>query len=134
AEPLVYDHVVQPLLTKYCVDCHGAEKQKGKLRLDSLAELLKGGESGAALVAGDAGKSPIVQRALLPLSDDEHMPPEDKPQVQPEELGIIQFWIERGASPTLRVKDALPPASTRALLEHAAGGAPKADAVPVAAP
>jgi uncharacterized membrane protein len=135
AEPLVYEHVVQPLLTKYCVECHGTEKQKGKLRLDSLAELMKGGENGAVVVAGDAGRSSIVARALLPISDDDHMPPEDKPQLAPEELAVIRFWIERGATPTLRVKDALAPAASRALLEHAAGAAPKADQLPtVAAP
>ncbi len=134
AEPLVYEHVVQPLLTKYCVDCHGTEKQKGKLRLDSLEHLLKGGENGAVVTAGLASKSPLVQRTHLPLSDDDHMPPEDKPQLKPEELPIIEFWIDRGASPTLKVKDLLPPAATRALLEHAAGGIAPQSAVPAAAP
>jgi uncharacterized membrane protein len=135
AEPLVYEHVVQPLFTTYCVECHGSEKQKGKLRLDSLAELMKGGENGAVLVAGDAAKSSIVARALLPISDDDHMPPEDKPQLAPAELAVIRFWIDRGATPTLRVKDALAPAASRSLLEHAASGATKSDQVPtIAAP
>lgn len=133
AEPLIYEHVVQPLLDRYCVECHGLEKQKGKLRLDSLAEVMKGGESGAAVVPGDSSKSPLVQRALLPLSDDDHMPPEDKPQAKAEELAILGFWIDRGASPSLKVKDALAPLSTRSLLEHAALGTSKPASVPVAA-
>lgn len=123
AEPLVFEHVVQPLLAKYCVDCHGAEKQKGKLRLDSLELMLSGGESGAAVVSGAPDKSLLVTRMLLPLSDDEHMPPKDEPSPPPEAIELIRFWIERGASPALKVRDALPPASTRSLLEQSLNGA-----------
>jgi uncharacterized membrane protein len=123
AEPLVFKDVVQPILDEYCVDCHGSEKQKGKLRLDSLEELMKGGENGAVVEAGLAAKSPLLQRMLLPVSDDDRMPPEGKPSPKPEALALIEFWIERGASPTLKVKDALAPAASRALLEQAAGGA-----------
>jgi uncharacterized membrane protein len=126
AEPLVFKDVVQPILDEYCVDCHGGDKQKGKLRLDSLEELMKGGENGAVVEPGLAAKSPLLQRMLLPVSDDDRMPPEGKPSPKPEALALIEFWIERGASPTLRVKDALAPAASRALLEHAAGGAAKA--------
>lgn len=131
AEPLVFKDVVQPILTEHCVECHGTEKQKGKLRLDSLEELMKGGENGATVVAGLAAKSPLLQRMLLPATDDDRMPPEGKPSPEPEELALIEFWIERGASPTLKVKDVLAPAGSRALLERAAGGAvPKAATVP----
>jgi hypothetical protein len=124
AEPLVFKDVVQPILDEYCADCHGSEKQKGKLRLDSFEELTKGGESGTTVVAGLAAKSPLLQRMLLPVSDDDRMPPEGKPSPKPEALALIEFWIERGASPTLKVKDALAPAASRALLEQAAGAAP----------
>ena len=123
AEPLVFKDVVQPILDEYCVECHGSEKQKGKLRLDSLEELMKGGETGATVVAGLAAKSPLLQRMRLPPSDDERMPPEGKPSPKPEALALIEFWIERGAAPTLKVKDALAPAASRALLEQAAFGA-----------
>lgn len=124
-EPLVFADVIQPILDEHCVECHGADKQKGKLRLDSLEQLMKGGENGASVVAGLAAKSPLLQRALLPISDDDRMPPEGKPSPKPEALALIEFWIERGASPTLKVKDALAPTLSRALLEHAAGGAAK---------
>lgn len=123
AEPLVFADVVQPILDEHCVECHGADKQKGKLRLDSLAELMKGGENGASVVAGQVAESPLLQRMLLPVSDDDRMPPEGKPSPKPEALALIEFWIERGASPTLKVKDALAPTVSRALLERAAGGA-----------
>lgn len=134
AEPLLYDDVVQRTLNNYCFECHGTEKQKGKLRIDSLELLLKGGESGPAVVPGDAKKSPLVSRMLLPVADDDHMPPEGKPAPKPEELALIQFWIERGASPTLKVRDVLAPSVSRSLLEHTLGIAPASDSVPVSAP
>jgi uncharacterized membrane protein len=133
ADPLVYQDVLQPVLKHYCVDCHGPEKQKGKLRLDSLEELLKGGENGAAIVAGAPKKSLLLTRLLLPVTDDDHMPPEGKPGPKPEERALIEFWIERGASPTLKVRDALAPTVSRSLLEHALGGAAPSDSVPVSA-
>lgn len=131
SEPLVYEHVLQPILTHYCVACHGAEKQKGKLRLDSLEAVQKGGENGPVVVAGNAFKSPLVARVRLPATDDDHMPPEGKPGPTPEELALIEFWIERGASPTLKVRDVLAPVITRSLLEHALGPVAPSDAVPV---
>ena len=134
ADPLVYQDVLQPILKQYCVDCHGPEKQKGKLRLDSLEQLMKGGENGAVVSAGAPKKSPLVARMLLPPTDDDHMPPEDKPSPKPDAIELIQFWIERGALPTLKVRDVLAPTVSRALLEHALGGAPTSDSVPVSAP
>lgn len=126
AEPLIYEDVVQPILTERCAECHGAEKQKGKLRLDSLTELMKGGENGAAVVPGVSGKSALIERLLLPIADDDRMPPEGKPGPTPEEIALIAFWIDRGALTTLKVKDALAPVASRALLERIAGGAAKA--------
>jgi mono/diheme cytochrome c family protein/uncharacterized membrane protein len=124
AEPLIFQDVVRPILEQRCVECHGPEKQKGKLRLDSLEELMKGGENGAALEAGVSAKSALVTRMLLPLNDDDRMPPEGKPGPTPEEIALIRFWIDRGALPSLKVKDALAPTASRALLERIAGGAP----------
>jgi uncharacterized membrane protein len=134
AEPLVFESAVYPILNRYCESCHGPEKQKGKLRLDSLEAVLKGGENGPVVMAGDPKKSPLVARMLLPATDDDHMPPEGKQGPKPAELALIQFWIERGASPTLKVRDVLAPAESRALLEHTLGEKPPSDSVPVSAP
>src|SRR5881409_1913718 len=43
---------IQPILTNSCYECHGAEKQKGGLRLDQKAAAFKGGDSGPVLVPG----------------------------------------------------------------------------------
>ena len=131
AEPLVFADVVQPILEKYCFECHGPKKQKGKLRLDSLGAMTKGGEGGPALVAGSSATSELVKRIRLPKDDDDRMPPEGKPGPTPEELAVIAFFIDRGASATLRVRDTLAPASGRKILEAALAERPS---VPGAAP
>src|SRR4051812_28627691 len=48
---------VKPLLDSRCVSCHGPEKQKGKLRLDSRAAAIKGGEVGPSVVPGKPADS-----------------------------------------------------------------------------
>ena len=131
AEPLVFADVVAPIVEKYCVECHGTKKSKGKLRLDSIDAMLKGGEEGPALSAGSSETSELVRRVRLPKDDDDRMPPEGKPGPTAEELAVIAFWIDRGASATLRVRDTLAPPSGRKLLEAAIARAP---AVPGAAP
>jgi uncharacterized membrane protein len=120
AEPLVFADVVAPIFRERCVSCHGAEKQKGGLRLDSFENLKKGGKNGPELTPADAAHSRLVTRLTLPLADDERMPPEDKPQPTPGEVEIIKWWIDRGASDTLRVRDTLAPDAARALLIHSA--------------
>jgi len=121
AEPTVFEASVQPVLNRYCGDCHSEKKASGKLRLDSLAAIVKGGDSGAAIVPGSAANSELMKRLLAIPSDDDHMPPANKPQPSAEEITLVGFWIDRGATPTLRVRDALPPTPTRALLEKALG-------------
>jgi mono/diheme cytochrome c family protein/uncharacterized membrane protein len=92
-----YTQVVHPILQRRCVSCHGPAKQKGKLRLDSLANLRKAGETGPVLAAGNASDSLMIRRLLLPLEHDDHMPPEGKPQPTPAEIGLLQWWINAGA-------------------------------------
>src|SRR5688572_26874703 len=55
---------VKPLLDSRCISCHGAEKQKGGLRLDSRAATLKGGENGPAMIPGKPGQSLLLQAVL----------------------------------------------------------------------
>ena len=93
----VFAEVVQPILLQRCSACHGPEKQKADLRVDSLEALLKGGKSGPALVAGQASDSPMIHRLLLPLNDEDHMPPEGKPQPTLAEIVALEWWIDRGA-------------------------------------
>jgi len=92
-----YAEFVQPILRRRCVSCHGPEKQKGELRLDTLAGLWRGGQDGPVVVAGNAGESLMIRRLLLPLDHEDHMPPEGKPQPTAAEVELLQWWINAGA-------------------------------------
>lgn len=82
------------VLDRYCVGCHGPEKAKGELRLDSLAALLKGGDSGPALVPGNVGGSLLMKRVLAPVDAEGHMPPEGKPQPSAAEIAQLRRGLE----------------------------------------
>jgi hypothetical protein len=96
AERKVFPDVVLPILTDRCTSCHGAEKQKGKLRLDSVPVVLKGGENGPVVVAGQPAKSDLLHRLSLPPDDDDRMPPPGKPQPTDGEIRILAWWVEAG--------------------------------------
>jgi uncharacterized membrane protein len=130
AEPLVFADVVLPLLKRECVECHGADKTKGGLRLDSLAAILKGGDDGAAVDPGHGATSSLVKRMLLPANDDDHMPPSEKTQPTPGEVQLLQWWIDRGATDTLKVRDAMVPEGARTILGQSLGGAAATPALP----
>jgi hypothetical protein len=95
---VTYDADIKPILEKSCFKCHGPEKQKAKLRVDSLAAIKKGGENGAIFEAGKSDKSRLVHSVARNLDEDENMPPEDKGKpLTKEEVGLIRAWIDQGA-------------------------------------
>lgn len=96
-EAMAFDHVILPILEQKCVSCHKASKQKGELRLDGAAFVLAGGKTGPVLDADNPGLSPLLQRILLPLEHEEHMPPKGKVQLTPNEIELIRAWIEEKA-------------------------------------
>jgi mono/diheme cytochrome c family protein len=88
---------IQPILQQTCVKCHGPEKQKGKLRLDSKEATLKGGKDGPAFIAGDAEKSEMYRRITLPKGNDDIMPNEGDPLTKAQ-TDLIRDWINQGAT------------------------------------
>lgn len=119
-DPTVFADVVMPVLREHCVECHGPDKQKGRLRLDSLEAIRTGGKSGPAIIEKDSANSPLVARMRLPLGEDEHMPPSDVKQPTKDVIDLVAYWVDRGADPGLRVRDVLVPDGARKLLEQAA--------------
>ena len=116
-EKLVFQHVILPVLTAKCNKCHSEEKSKGDLRMDTYEMAMKGGENGKNFVAGNLKDSLSIVRILLPDSDDEHMPPDGKDQLTPEEIALLKWWVEQGASGTQTVKDAKFPAELQATVD-----------------
>jgi uncharacterized membrane protein/mono/diheme cytochrome c family protein len=94
----VYADIVQPILAQNCYNCHGPNKQKGKLRLDDSSFIKKGGEEGRVIVAGNTAESELIRRMLLPLDNDDHMPPKEKPQPSKAQIELLQWWVNTGAA------------------------------------
>ena len=111
ADPALFEARVAPILEEHCVECHGPEKHKGKLRLDSFEALIAGGESDAVVEAGDPKASELFRRITLPETDEDVMPSDGKPHLSGNEIKVIELWIAGGASPTKPVGEfvGLPP-------------------------
>ncbi|MGH8019940.1 MAG: c-type cytochrome domain-containing protein, partial [Opitutaceae bacterium] len=90
---------IQPIFEDHCVLCHGPDKVKGKLRLDSFAALMQGGESGRIVAAGHPEGSELYRRITLPKDHEEFMPAEDKKPPSEREIALIEQWILAGSSP-----------------------------------
>ena len=94
---LTFDKDIKPIFEKSCFECHGDKKQTAKLRLDSLAATLKGGENGKAVVVGKSADSSLV-KSVARLVEDDAMPPEGKGKpLTAEQIGLIRAWIDQGA-------------------------------------
>ena len=99
---LTYAKDIKPIIEKSCLKCHGAEKPKGKLRLDTLELALKGGKNGKDIIPGKSGKSPLVYAVERIGDDDESFmpPPEEESKLKPltkEQVGLFRAWIDQGA-------------------------------------
>src|SRR5580765_3979442 len=97
AKDVTYDKDIKPIFQKSCFKCHGPEKQKGKLRVDSLAAALKGGEVGKVVEPGDSAKSVLVHNVARIGDEDDWMPPTDKGDpLTKDQVGLIRAWIDQG--------------------------------------
>src|SRR5204863_8500034 len=89
-----FEKKVRPLLAENCYQCHGPDKQKGGLRLDSRTALLAGGDSGPALIPGELDKSRLVE-AVRYGNDDLRMPPKGK--LADDQIEVLTAWVKMGA-------------------------------------
>jgi uncharacterized membrane protein len=115
-EAFVYNDVVTPILQTKCYSCHGVNKQKGKLRMDDATMLLKGGKDGKVIEPGNAEGSELIKRLLLPVDNEDHMPPKEKPQPSESQIVLLKWWISEGASFVKKVKEVDQPDKIKPLL------------------
>jgi uncharacterized membrane protein/mono/diheme cytochrome c family protein len=104
----VHAAAIQPILNKYCVSCHGPDKAKGGLKLNTVADLLKGGDSGSVIEPSGATQSLLGKRLALPMDDEDHMPPDGKPQPSADQLAILNWWLDAGAPTDKTIQDLKP--------------------------
>lgn len=107
-----FEEDVEPILKQHCIDCHGPDEQESRFRLDRLASLLSGGDSGEpAIVPGDP-KSSYLVKLIRHKEPGKEMPPEDP--LSEEQIGLIEKWIATGA----KTPESYGPAKAEADLSH----------------
>lgn len=89
-----FESKVRPVLVENCFKCHGPEKQKSGLRLDTRAFLVSGGDQGPAVVPGKPDESLLV-KAIRHEDDDLKMPPSKK--LNAEQVADLTRWVRMGA-------------------------------------
>ena len=150
-----YARDVKPILAKHCYECHGPEKQKSDLRLDSRTAALHPAKSGdIVVVPGKSAQSALIER-ITTTDEDEQMPPRRRSggRPTPGEIATLKAWIDGGAQwpstePELRhwayekpIRPALPEVRNKSWAKNpvdffvlskmdAAGLAPSPDATP----
>ena len=88
-----FETSVRPVLVEHCHKCHGPKKQWANLRLDSHAAVLRGGDSGPAVVPGNSGASRLV-RAIRQTDDELKMPEDGK--LTGQQIAALIRWVEMG--------------------------------------
>lgn len=100
AQSVDYTKQIVPLWDTYCIDCHDDTDADGEFKLDTFANLMKGGKEGVAIVAGKADESLLV-KFLEGHSGrggkNEFMPPGKREKLKAEEIALIKTWINAGA-------------------------------------
>lgn len=92
ADAVDYIKQVKPILEKHCYKCHGAEADKGDLRLHNATVIQDSG----GVEPGSPDDSELLRRLLLPEDDDESMPKSAKP-LSADDIKLVRLWIEQGA-------------------------------------
>jgi mono/diheme cytochrome c family protein len=86
---------IRPIFAERCGGCHGADKQRGGLRLDRKEDALRGGDSGSAILPGKADESPLV-RLVTGVEAKRVMPPKGE-RLSATQIAVLRAWIDDGA-------------------------------------
>ena len=90
-----FEKKIRPLLVNHCQECHGPKKQRGGLRLDSRTAVLKGGDTGTAIVPGQPAQSRLI-KAVGYADVNLRMPP--KTRLSAEQVADLTAWVKMGAA------------------------------------
>ncbi len=93
-EKITYDDHVKPILREHCLKCHGNDKQKAGLNLQTFGDAVKGGSGGEVLIAGRSSQS-LLYQSLVEEDEDLRMPP-NKPPIPTPQIEMIRQWIDTG--------------------------------------
>jgi len=86
---------IKPILDTSCLKCHGPEKPKSRFRVGDRAALLKGGDTGVAVIPGQSAKSPLIHYVAR-LVPEMEMPPDGKGDpLTPQQIALLRAWIDQ---------------------------------------
>lgn len=105
AAEVSFQKEVWPVFKRHCVACHGDKKAKGGLRMDQVAALLKGGETGALFKAGHPDDSLLISQ----VSGEKPEMPEKEPPLSAAKVRLLRDWVAQGAKIDGEPKTLLPP-------------------------
>lgn len=111
-----FEKSVRPVLVEHCLKCHGPDQQKGGLRIDGRAALLKGGDTGPSITPGNPEDSVLIE-AIRYTPEGYQMPPTGK--LNDQEIAAITEWVKQGAIWPGKDMSATPPEQTFDLAERA---------------
>lgn len=102
----VYEGIVSPILSQKCTACHGADRSRGRLRLDS-PEAIEASEGDEPLiVAGRPEESALIQRISLPEGHEDQMPPSFRAHpISSADVELLKWWVSQGASFEATISD-----------------------------
>src|SRR5277367_433364 len=96
AQTVDFAKQIRPMFAESCYKCHGGDKHKGGLQLDSAAAILKGGKDDISVTPGDLTKSDLYARVTADKDADERMPPKGA-MLAKAQTDLIKQWIGEGA-------------------------------------
>jgi len=92
--PVDFSKEIKPIFEASCIKCHGRGRDKGGLRIDTRETLLKGGDSGLAVVPGKSAESLLI--SLVQGFDPDNIMPKKGTRLTPEQIGLLRAWIDQG--------------------------------------
>jgi hypothetical protein len=110
-----FERAIRPILVEKCLSCHGPEKTKGGLRLDSRDSILKGGNAGPVVVPRKPNESRLIT-AIRQTDKDLRMPPTGK--LTDRDVATLEKWIELGLPWPENVTLTAPNSIARAAATH----------------
>jgi len=99
ADELDYQRDIEPLMIKYCGNCHRGNEKEGDFSFQTFDRLMAGNQEGKVIVAGKSHESKLIQ--LIRGELEPRMPPEEEPQPSKEEIERLAQWIDAGAVASL---------------------------------
>jgi mono/diheme cytochrome c family protein len=88
-----FEKQVRPVLAEQCYKCHGADKQKGALRVDSRAAILKGTDEGPVVVPGHPEQSEFI-KSIKHVGDSKM--PEKADKLPDSQIAALEQWVKMG--------------------------------------